>query len=129
MPTLTLSGAVASTELFRAFSPVLFRERHEGLEVVVKLQAVYQRIDRAAWLVEALVHEGRLAQQFGIDVVARDATLLVKPSVLGQPYPTHGVKRAIWCVSQWLRSRYADLAVQHESLGLAAPADPWPPGA
>jgi len=126
MPTLTLSGEVAPGELFRGFRPALFRERHQGVEVVVKLEAVYQRSDAAVWLLETLVQEDRLRQQFGIDVVARAATLLLKPSGLGQPYPTHGVKRAVWCAARWLRSRHGALAIQHESLGLADPAEPWP---
>ena len=127
MPTLTLSGAVAPSELFRGFHPALFRERHQGVEIVVRLESVYQRCDAPVWLLEALVQEDRLRQQFGIDVVARDATLLLKPSVLGQPYPTHGVKRAVWCAARWLRSRHGGLALQHESLGLAEPLEPWPP--
>jgi tRNA (guanine-N7-)-methyltransferase len=136
MPTLTLSGAVAPAELFRGFRPALFRERvrdgDQELEVVVKLEAVYRRTDpepgAPVWLLETLVQEGRLRQQFALDVVARGATLLLKPSLLGQPYPTHGVKRALWCAAEWLRSRHPGLTVQHESLGLPAPAEPWPAG-
>jgi tRNA (guanine-N7-)-methyltransferase len=127
MPTLTLSGEVAGDELFRGFHPVLFRELHQGLEVAVKLEAVYKRCDAPVWLLETLVQEDRLRQQFGIDVVARGPSLLLKPSVLGQPYPTHGVKRAVWCAARWLRSRHPALAIQHESLGLDEPAEPWPP--
>ncbi len=127
MPTLTLSGEVASRELFRDFRPALFRERHQDVEVVVKLEAVYQRTDAPVWLLETLVQEGHLRQQFGIDVVARGASLLLKPSALGQPHPTHGVKRAVWCAAQWLRSRHGALEIRHESLGLSAPSEPWPP--
>lgn len=127
MPTLTLSGEVASSELFRGFRPALFREQHQGVEVVVRLEAVYRKGDEPVWLLETLVQEDRLRQQFGIDVVARGATLLLKPSVLGRPYPTHGVKRAVWCAARWLRSRHAGLTILHESLGLTEPAEPWPP--
>jgi hypothetical protein len=127
MPTLTLSGEVAPAELFRGFRPALFRERHQGVEVVVKLEAVYRREDAPVWLLETLVQEDRLRQQFGIDVVARGSSLLLKPSTLGQPYPTHGVKRAVWCAARWLRSRHGGLEVRHESLGLDDPPEPWPP--
>jgi hypothetical protein len=127
MPTLTLRGEIADAEPFRGFRPVLFRERHAGVEVVVKLEAVYRRADLPVWLVEVLVQEDRLRQQFGIDVVQRGATLLLKPSVLGQPYPTHGVKRAVWCAAEWLRQAHPGLEVQHESLGLEPPDEPWPP--
>ena len=127
MPTLTLSGEVANRELFRDFRPVLFRERHENVEVVVKFEAVYQRTDAPVWLLETLVQEDHLRQQFAIDVVMRGASLLLKPSALGHPHPTHGVKRAVWCAAQWLRSRHAGLEIRHESLGLSAPSEPWPP--
>ena len=52
--------------------------------------------------------------------------LLVKLSAMGQPYPTHGVKRALWCTARWLQTRHPSLAVRNESLGLAPPATPWP---
>ena len=127
MPTLTLSGEVAHGELFRGFRPALFRERHQGVEIVIRLEAVYQRTDAPVWLLETLVQEDRLRQKFGIDVVAREATVLLKPSVLGEPYPTHGVKRAVWCAARWLSSRHGTLALRHESLGLEEPSEPWPP--
>jgi tRNA (guanine-N7-)-methyltransferase len=127
MPTLTLRGALVSDELFATFRPLVFRERERDLEIVVKLETVYRRVDRPVWLVETLVKEGELRQTFAIDVVARGQTLLLKPSALGQPYPTHGVKRAVWCVARWLQSRQPELTVEHESLGLPEPAEPWPP--
>jgi len=131
MPTLTLRGAHPEAEPLGfnpgGFRPLAFREQFGGVEVVVKLEAVYRRTDRPVWLVEALVIEGTLRQQFAIDVIARGTTLLLKPSLLGQPYPTHGVKRAVWCVGRWLASRDPALAVEHDSLGLAEPREPWPP--
>lgn len=133
MPTLTLIGAVASPAPFQGFRPVLFRELAQGVEVVVKLQAVYRRTEPEAgapvWLLETFVQEGRLGQQFAIDVVARGRDFLLKPSRFGQPYPTHGVKRAVWCAARWLQSRHPGLTIEHESLGLAAPAEEWPPQA
>lgn len=128
MPTLTLSGAVEPAELFRGFEPQLFRERHQEVEVVVKLVALYQRPDAPVWLIETFVQEDRLRQQFGLDVVLRGTSVLLKPSALGEPYPTHGVKRAVWCAARWLQSRHPALVVQNESLGLKPLAEPWPPG-
>ena len=135
MPTLTLSGAVTSADLFEGFRPLLFRERirdrEQELEVVVKLETVYRRMlprsDEPVWLLETLVQEGRLRQQFALDVVGRGTRILIKPAAMTQPYPTHGVKRAVWCAAEWLRSRHAALTVQHESLGLPEPPGPWPP--
>ena len=126
MPTLSLIGAAPGLDLFQDFRPQRFRERERGIEVIVKLLAVYRRPDQPVWLVETLVQEDRLRQMFALDVVQRGTALLVKPSILGSPYPTHGVKRAVWCVATWLRWRHAGLALTHESLGLRAPAEAWP---
>ncbi|HEX6885530.1 MAG TPA: tRNA (guanosine(46)-N7)-methyltransferase TrmB [Planctomycetota bacterium] len=126
MPTLSLRGARPESEPFGEFRPLAFREQVGGVEVVVKLEAVYRRTDRPVWLVETLVIEGTLRQQFGIDVIARGPTLLLKPSPLGQPYPTHGVKRAVWCVARWLAHRDPALTVEHDSLGLGEGREPWP---
>lgn len=126
MPTLSLTGARATSDLFQDFRPQRFRESERGVEVIVKLQAVYRRPDRPVWLVEAFVQEDHLRQMFALDVVQRGAEVLIKTGALGQPYPTHGVKRAVWCVAMWLRSRHPELALQHESLGLEAPAHAWP---
>ena len=72
------------------------------------------------------MQEDRLRQMFAIDVVQRGAEVLLKPSSMGQPYPTHGVKRAVWCVAMWLRAHHPTLAVTYESLGLKPPAQAWP---
>ena len=139
MPNLTLRSDVAGDELFdelfRGFRPVLFRERvadgDEEMEVVVKLEGVYRRAEPAGgarvWLVEALAQEGRLRQQFAIYVVARESSVLLKPAAIGEPYPTHGVKRAVWCAARWIQSRNPELELLHESLGLSTPREPWPP--
>jgi tRNA (guanine-N7-)-methyltransferase len=127
MTTLTLRGARAEAEPLAGFHPLVFREEARGIPVVVRLEAAYRRLDRPIWLVEALVIEGTLSQPFGIDVIARGTELLLKPSLLGQPHPTHGVKRALWCLARWLTSRNPDLSVLNESLGLDEPATPWPP--
>jgi len=126
MPSLTLTGATPGLDLFADFRPLRFREQERGSEVVVRLQAVYRRPDRPVWLVETFVQEDRLRQMFALDVVVRERDVLLKPSVMGQPYPTHGVKRAVWCTAMWLRMRHPTLAVTHESLGLRPPATPWP---
>ncbi|MSR63112.1 MAG: tRNA (guanosine(46)-N7)-methyltransferase TrmB [Planctomycetes bacterium] len=126
MPTMTLAGAVEPAELFQGFAPQLFRERYREVEVVVKLIAVYQRPDAPVWLLECFVLEDQLQQQFALDVVLRGPSVLLKPSALGQPYPTHGVKRAVWCAARWLQSRHPALVLQYESLGLRPPAEPWP---
>lgn len=133
MPTLKLRCEVASTELaelsdlFGGFEPALFLERHQEVDVVVKLERVYRRTDAPLWMIEAIAQEDRLRQRFAIDVIAYGTTLLLKLSDLGQPHPTHGVKRAVWCAARWLQSRHPELAIEQENLGLPLPPEPWPP--
>lgn len=126
MPTLSLTGARPGQDLFADFRPQRFREQTRAVEVIVRLQSVYRRPDRPVWLVETFVQEDRLRQMFALDVVQRGDEVLIKPSSMGQPYPTHGVKRAVWCTAMWLRSRNPDLAITYESLGLRPPALSWP---
>ncbi len=129
MPTLTLAGPFDADRLLAGFRPRTFRERAEGVEVTVKLEAVYRRTDAPVWLpvwlIEVLVQEDHLCQQFGIDVVARSAEeLLIKLSDLGLPHPTHGVKRALWFVGETLRAEEPALVVRSENLGRAAGKPP-----
>jgi len=128
MPTITLSGEAPVEELFAGFRPQVFRETAAGVEVLVKLEAVYRRVDRPLWLVEVLAQEDQLRQHFGVDVLARHGEWLIKLSDLGLPYPTHAVKRAVWCVARWLMSRHAQLAVRHQNVGdaVVAVGAPWP---
>lgn len=119
MPTISLEGPVRGSRdaIFDGFERIVHRERHEGVEVIVKLDAVFRRADAPVWLVETLVQEDRLGQAFGIEVVDRGSSWLVKPGRLGFPYPTHGVRRALSCVADWMRRRHPDLQVRHENLG------------
>lgn len=125
MPSLILRGPHDARRLFAGFEPQVFQEEHDGVPVVVRLGAVYRRVDEDAWLVETLLLEDRLRQEFGILVVGRGPEeLLVKLSSLGRPHPTHGVKRAVWCVGRWLSSRHPHLVLAHENLGAAATRAP-----
>ena len=38
------------------------------------------------------------------------------PRWFGRPYPTQGVKRAVWCTGRWLQSRNPGLVVDDEYL-------------
>jgi tRNA (guanine-N7-)-methyltransferase len=119
MPTLTLAGSFDPAALFADFRPRLFREQHQGVEIAVRLESVFHRLEAPHWLVQALAQEDRLRQHFGIEVVERGGdALLLKLSEIGLPYPTHGVRRALWLVGEELRARFPELRVRHESLGL-----------
>jgi len=127
MPSLSLRGPHDPTTLLTGFPGASVHEPAGGLDVFVRLGTAWRRTDGEHWLVEALAIEGKLRQDFGLEVVARaPGRLLVKLSPLGRPHPTHGVKRAVWLLGEWLRERHPGLAVEHENLGRAKGA---PPGA
>jgi len=124
MPSITLSGAFDPKALASQFQPQSLREQHEGEEVVVRLNAAFQRSDDGALLIESLVQEGRLRHEFGIFVGFKpDGNLVVKLSGMGRPNPTHGVRRALLCASNWLREVAPGLSVAHENLGSEAAAE------
>ena len=121
MPSVTLRGSFDREHLFQGFEPQLLRETHEGVDVVVRLLGTYRGDDGRTWLVETLVLEDGLRQEFASLVSARGPEeLIVLLSGLGRPHPTHGVKRAVWLVGRWLRERHPGLTVAHENVGLAA---------
>jgi len=122
MPSLILRGNRSSDgDLFDGFQPHVLRETHEGVEVTVRLAGAFVRAggDRGGtWLVEVLVQEDALRQEFGVLVVERaNRDLLVKLSNLGHPHPTHGVKRAVHGVGAWILRHHAGLELVHETLG------------
>lgn len=118
MPTVTLRGPYERGSLLKDALPRTGRETRDGVEVACKLAAVYRREDPPMWLVEALVSEGRLRQEFGILVLERGPEeLLVKLSGLGRPHPTYGVKRAVAELGRLLVETNADLAVARENVG------------
>jgi tRNA (guanine-N7-)-methyltransferase len=122
MPSLTLNGRVAPERLFRGFAPDVETSAPRDVATVVRLASVYRREGGApAWLIETLVKEERLQQQFAIEVAPRDGDgLLIKLSMLGHPHPTFGVKRAVWLVGAWLRRAHPELGLAHHNLGDAA---------
>ena len=122
MPSLNLRGALAAQPLFDGFAAHTLRESHRDVDIVVKLSAAYARTDRPGeWLVEALVREDKLKQDFCVLVLERSGEeLLVKLSGLGRPHPTRGVRRAVQAVGQWLARRHPGLAVVHHNLGEVA---------
>jgi tRNA (guanine-N7-)-methyltransferase len=137
MPSLTLQGRHDERALFDGFRPELRRETRDGFEVAVRLLDVYRREpvrsphsphSSGAWLVEALVLEGRLRQQFAILVVPRgERELLVKLADLARPYPTFGVKRALEAVARFLLARHPELSLVHHNLGAELLSDAAPP--
>ena len=126
MLSLTFHGpptsAASCNAALASFRPRLAREEHDGVEVVVRLVGAYQRVgevpENPNWIVETLVKEDELHQEFAIAVLSdRPGEVQVKLSSLGRALPTHGVKRALWEVGALLREEVADLTLAHENLG------------
>ncbi len=118
MPSIKLEGPYEAKSLAAKFTPQTFREVHQGEEVIVRLNAAFQRADDGALLIEALVQEGRLKHEFSIFVgFKRPDVLIVKLGSMGRPHPTHGVRRALQCASHWLQEAAPGLRVAHENLG------------
>jgi len=123
MLSLTLRGAFDPDTVLHGFRPRLHREVKDGVEVVVRLVGAYRRADAGAadnplWIIETMVKEDELHQEFAIALVLEhDERLLVKLSSLGRALPTYGVKRAVWLVGELLRESAPALELVHENLG------------
>jgi tRNA (guanine-N7-)-methyltransferase len=121
MPSLTLQGTAGHGELFHGFQPLVETTTHAGVETTVKLAHAYRRLDEPAWLVQALVKEDRLEQEFALEVIPRaGGQLMIKLSTLGHPHPTFGVRRAVWRVAAWLFERHPELVPVRHNLADAA---------
>ena len=121
MPSIRLAGV--SEKPFEGFEPQLWRESHDGVDVVVRLTGIWERRDaeEPTWLVDAMVHEDRLRQDFGVLVVERaPGELLLRLSDHGRPHPTHGVRRALFALSRWILERHPEAALMRHNLGEAA---------
>ncbi len=128
MPSLTLRGPHDGERLFAGFEPRIFREQAAGVEVVVKLEALIRGAREGVWLLEVLVQEDKLRQEFGVLVVERPPDgLLIRLADMGRPHPTHGVRRALWFVARVLAERHPGLEIRQENLGRAALAEPLVP--
>lgn len=122
MPSTKLSGPHDAEHLFDGFEALSRRELVGDLEIVVRFTGLYrdQLAPRPRYVVETLVLEGTLRQDFLIAVQARaEGDLLVKLTGLGFPKPTWGAKRAVACLTEWLTAHNEGLEVAHENLGQA----------
>lgn len=110
MPNVILEGTPAS-DLFADFETVSSSERHDGIDVTLKLARVWQRPGGQGWLIETLVREGALAQEIGLLVLPQDGRCMVKVAALGHPRATWGVKRAVGLLANLLVARQPDLRI------------------
>jgi len=123
----TLLGTYDPDRLLEGLTPYAHREQRDGVEVIVRFPYAYRRADGddMPWLVEAFVHEGRLEQAFGLLVLRRrEGGVLVRPSALGDPRPTYGVRRAVALLGEWLARERPGLAPAYQNLGVGDAPDP-----
>ena len=121
MPSLTLNATAespaASKGPLEGFTHLEHREHHQDVDVLCRLEGVYERNDPRVWWVETLVKENELRQDFGLLVVPRGEGFLIKLADVGRPHPTWGVKRAVALLGAWLLERHPGWKVTHESVG------------
>jgi tRNA (guanine-N7-)-methyltransferase len=118
VPNVILDGPFDSNQLLDAFGDSTWQGNHEGVSVVVKLGHGFQDRELGHVLVEAMVREGEFAQHLAIAVIHRPPSeILVKPSPIGHPRPTWGVKQAVHRVTLALCVACPGLRVVSSTLG------------
>jgi len=115
MPNI-LFKVPAGVDVSFEVEPDTICESHEGLDYVIKFLRAYRQTDNSNLLVEALVIEGELMQQFGIAVLLREGECLLKLAQVSHPRPTHGVKRAVWHVGKMLQQQIPELEIHSNSV-------------
>jgi len=107
MPHAVLQGEAGLDALLAGWHTQTWQETHDDVPVVIKLLDVYRRANGDGGLFELLVKEGPLSQQLAVALYPQDnGRWLLKPSAIGFPRPTWGVKRAVWRLAQALRERH-----------------------
>ena len=118
MPNVLLEGTSQFERLFEGWSGRRERELRSGIEIQVYLLGAYFRTDGREWLVEARVDEGGFIQNLALSVASRDPErILLKPSTLGFPRPTPGVKRAVHLLAEEILRRFPGLRVVATGVG------------
>jgi len=127
MPNVILTGFSGTTDLLGGFSSWTWSGEHRDIPVHIHFQTAYRRGGEARWLVETLVKEGGFTQHLMLSLSPRDAgRLVIKPSSIGYPRPTWGVKQAVAHLAEWLLAQEPGLAVEGSTVG---PLDAFPPPA
>ena len=105
-------------ELFARLTPRTWRENHHGVETLIKLDETFGSINHDGGLIKVLVKEGNLSQLIGISIYTQaESKVLIKPSSVGYPRPTWGVKRAVWHIASTLLEHHAKLNVVSSTVG------------
>ena len=132
MPTVVLSGGPDADSLFENFESSIHQEEHppgpEAVHTVIKFSAVYRELGAEVWMIDTLVLENRLRQEFSLQVVRRrGGELLIKFAAAGRPHPTWGAKRAVWLLAERLRDMHPSFELVRQTVGEEAARPPQTP--
>ncbi|HHH42242.1 MAG TPA: tRNA (guanosine(46)-N7)-methyltransferase TrmB [Chloroflexi bacterium] len=113
MPHVTLRAPLTVETIARAFRPIVWREG----EVIIRLRRLYRAWEKDELLIEAVVVEGPLTQIVGLLVYRQsEGTWLVRPSPVGQPRPTPGLKAAVARLARWLQELVPESEVVYSNV-------------
>lgn len=118
MPNVVFQGEATTSSLLNALQNQSWIEQRQGVDVIIKVEAVYQAFEDNNGMLEMLVKEGQFTQQLGVLVcIEADQKLLLKPASIGYPRPTWGVKRAIWHLANTLLQQHPQLKLVSSTVG------------
>ncbi len=118
MPNVLFHGEASAASLLDTLQQQSWLEQRQGVDVIIKVEGVYQAFNSSNGMLELLVKEGNFSQQIGVLVsLEGDQKLLLKPASIGFPRPTWGVKRAIWHLANTLLQQHPQLKVVSSSVG------------
>ena len=118
MPNVLLEGTVSWGTLFQGVfgRPGSDWVNRAGLRIQVL--GAYEREDGTEWLIEVRVDEEGFVQHLALSVTPRPGNrLLIKPSTIGFPRPTPGVREAVHGVARELVQRNPNLRVVASGVG------------
>ena len=96
VPNVLLHGEIDFNQIFSAFEPLTWKTKHRKQPVLLQLIAPYRSLDRDNWLMEARVNESGFVQHILLSITQKkDGSILIKPSAIGAPRPTWGIKQLV----------------------------------
>lgn len=118
MPNVLLRGETDFNQIFSGFEPRVVRTAYREEPVLLQLIEPYRSMNRKSWLVEARVSESGFVQHILLSVAQKkDGMVLIKPSAIGAPRPTWGVRQLVAQLAGWLTEQHPGLQIHSSSVG------------